>query len=160
MKEDQTAGQMVIKRPAGVTLAALGVLSIGLLNMVRFVQAIKQWDFLASLPAVSPLYPAVSGLIWCLAGLGIFWGLWRGLAWGQRLAPFFAVLYSLYFWVDQLIVDRRISLESPGAAWPFQLVANIILIGLLVWIVNRQGAKEFFGVIHERQSQDRAVEGA
>jgi hypothetical protein len=136
------------------------VLSIGILNLIRFVQAIEQWSFLASLPAVSPLYPALSGLFWCLVGLGLFWGLWRGLSWSYRLTPFFAVLYSLYFWIDRLVVDHRISLAPPDAAWPFQAGTNIILLGLLVWILNRRGAKTYFGVIHERQSENRAAQGA
>ncbi len=148
------------RRPVSVTLLALGVLSIGALNLIRFVQALEQWSFLASLPAVSPLYPALSGLVWCLVGLGLFWGLWRGLSWGYRLAPIFAVLYSLYFWIDRLVVDRRISLAPPGTAWPFQAVANILFLGLLVWILNRRGAKNYFGVIHERQSENRAAQGA
>jgi fucose 4-O-acetylase-like acetyltransferase len=57
------------KRPFSVTLFALAVLSIAVIHLVRFIQAIQQWEFLASWPGVSPLYLAVTGIVWLGAGL-------------------------------------------------------------------------------------------
>jgi hypothetical protein len=136
-------------RPLSVTLLALGVLIIAWLNMVRWVQAVRQWSFLTSLPVVSPLYPLLSGLFWTLAGLPLFWGLWRGLRWAYRLAPLCAGLYTLYFWIDRLVVGQGISLQWNNFAWPFQAGINLLLLGSLAWILSRSRTKAFFGVVHE-----------
>ena len=63
-----------LPRPFGVTLLALGVLSISVLNLVRLVLVISRWQFLSSLPGVSPLYIALTGLIWGVSKHGGIFG--------------------------------------------------------------------------------------
>ena len=50
------------KRPFLVTLLAVLVLFISCINLIRLIEAIRTWDFLVSLPGVSPLYIALTGL--------------------------------------------------------------------------------------------------
>lgn len=54
-------------RPRRVTLLCLGVLIIVSLNLTRLILTIKNWDFLAGWSGVSPLYIALTGLVWTLA---------------------------------------------------------------------------------------------
>ena len=63
-----TTQQRKKKRPFLVTLLALVVLIIASTNLIRLIGSIRMWDFLASLPGVSPLYIALTGLFWVLVG--------------------------------------------------------------------------------------------
>ncbi len=93
---DAPASTSPRKRPLSVTLLALFVLTIACVNLVRWIQALKQWSFLASLPGVSPFYIFITGLVWALAGLSIFTGLWLGLRWAPAGTRIVILLYSLY----------------------------------------------------------------
>ena len=57
-----TTEQQLKKRPFLVTLLAVLVLIISCINLIRLIEAIRMWDFLASLPGVPPLYIALTGL--------------------------------------------------------------------------------------------------
>jgi len=133
-------------RPAGVTLLALGVLSIAGLNLLRGQQAIVAWDFLQSLPRVSPLYLASSGLVWGLLGLPLAWGLWRGYRWTPRFTLLFVGLYTLYFWLDRLLLTT----EGLGVNWPCMAAINIIVILYTWWTLTRPKTRAYFGVRHDR----------
>jgi hypothetical protein len=133
-------------RPFSVTILALGVLTIAGFNLIRFYQAIRLWDFLSEFPNVSPLYLAASGLVWGAAGLALAWGLWRGYAPARRLTLIFAVVYTLYNWIDRLWVSK------PGlsANLPFSAGVNLILLLITTWILTRPRVLAFFGAMHER----------
>ena len=53
-------------RPASVTLVALGVLTIASLRLIRLVLAVLDWDFIGTLPGISPVYLVLSGLLWAV----------------------------------------------------------------------------------------------
>ncbi len=133
-------------RPLSVTLLALGVLTIAGFNLIRFLQAVQLWDFLAKFPTVSPLYLASSGLLWGATGLALAWGLWRGRSWARLFTGIFALAYTLYHWIDRLWIS------NPGltANLPFSAGLNLILLSLTAWILTRPGARTFFGAMHER----------
>lgn len=135
------------RRPFAVTLLAVLVLTIAALFLLRLVQAIAWWDFLAGLPEISPLYLVLTGLLWSLAGLPLAWGLWRGYAGAPRAARLLALAFTGYFWLE------RIWLANPDgtmANWPFSAAASAILLALVFWILARPGVKAFFG---ERDEQ-------
>src|SRR4030042_4223594 len=81
--QEETASTR-ISRPASVTILAIGVLIITVINLVRLILSIRDWEFLASWPGVSPLYITLTGLIWTLTGLILLWGLWREKNWAPR----------------------------------------------------------------------------
>jgi hypothetical protein len=133
------------KRPLSVTFLALGVLTLAGFNLLRFIVSLQQWDFLDSLLSVHPLYIATTGLVWAAAGLVLTWGLWFGRGWSVRGAQAGVLLYSLYYWLDRLLVAS----VSGGYNWPFAVGVNIVLVGLVFWILSNRKAKAFFGAMHD-----------
>lgn len=134
-----------VPRPFRVTLLALGVLSIAVLNLFRLVQTIQEWSFLSGLLTIPPLYLALSGLGWGLVGLVLAGGLWLGRPWAPRLTRLASLAYCLYYWLDRLL------LVNP-AIWrtnlPFTAGATLILLIIVLWILSVRKVKAFFGEIY------------
>lgn len=148
---NQSPGPRVV-RPAGVTLLALGVLSIAGLNLVRFILTITRWHFLNNLPGLSPLYLALSGLIWSLVGIPLFWSLWRGLGWAPRLLETVMLTYAAYYWLDRIFLEEHMVSGTQGTLeaflplnWPFTITITALIMLITVWILSRQRTKDFFG---------------
>jgi hypothetical protein len=113
------------------------------LYLLRFIRTVQQWAFLEDLLDLSPLYLAATGLLWGAAGLILGWGLWRGWRRAPALTLLAGLAYSLYFWLDRLLVGSG----GPGTNWPFAAAVNLVLLGLAAWIVSRQRARAFFQTI-------------
>lgn len=139
-------GRSHTKRPLIVTSFAVAVLTISVLNLIRFIQAIRLWEFLSDLPGVSPVYLAASGLIWALLGLPLTWGLWRGNARAPAATRILIVTYCIYEWVERFIMAR---MGSQLVNWPFILVFTLIILGVIFWGLSRENVKAFFGERHE-----------
>lgn len=140
------------QRPFSVTLLALGVLTIASLNLVRLIQAVRQWSFLASLPAESPLYLVLTALIWMAAGGPLVWGLWTGKQWAPSRCYTFVLAYTVYFWWERLFLFGRPNggLDAPSLAYLpgqglFLAVATILFLVFVLWTLRRPGAKKYFG---------------
>ena len=130
-------------RPFRVTLLAVGVLTIASLNLLRLVEAVRQWRFLTSLTGVSPMYLALTGLIWASIGLPLFWGLWRGHARAAKSAPSYVLVFGLYYWLDKIwIANRAISLTN----WP--VTAALTVIGLIYtfWALRTRASRDYFEI--------------
>jgi hypothetical protein len=112
-------------RPFFVTLLTVMVLIISSTNLVRFIEALSEWDFLSSLPRVSPSYLAASGLLWTLVGLPLIWGLWRGHPQARKAARILALAYTLYYWVDRILVESAVGRPANG---PFAFGLTIVLL--------------------------------
>jgi hypothetical protein len=132
------------KRPFSVTLLAIGVLSIAGLHLIRFMQALQQWQFLESLPGVSPLYLAVTGFVWAAAGLFLVISLWLGARPAPRATLAAAAAYALYNWADRIFAANVSLSVYEGFAWPFRLAGTFVLLGLVFWILSRPAARTFF----------------
>jgi hypothetical protein len=130
---------MKANRPTRVTLAVIGVLSIAALNLLRFVQAIQQWDFLASLPGASPLYITLTGLLWFVTGLPLGLALWFGINWGRLGLLVWAPAYVVYAWFDRLFVS-----SLAFTAWPFWLFMTVLILGLVYRSFTRGKGRAFF----------------
>jgi hypothetical protein len=117
------------------------VLIVAVLNLVRLSQSLVSWKFLETLLPVSPVYLAVTGLVWGTLGLLAAWRLWQGQAWARWFGLAFMVSYSVYYWVDRLFFPGY-----PGRNfnWQFSAVMNFLLIALSVWILAQPKAKRFF----------------
>jgi hypothetical protein len=125
------------------------VLTISVLNLIRFIQAIRLWEFLSDLPGVSPVYLAASGLIWTLLGLPLSWGLWRGNARAPTATRLLCVAYFIYEWIELIFMAR---LGSQPVNWPFFLAFTLIVLGVIFWGLSRRNVKAFFGERHEPSS--------
>ena len=128
-------------RPLRVTLLAVGVLTITSLHLLRLVEAVRQWQFLTGLPGVSPVYQALTGLIWASAGLLLFWGLWRGHARAARFAPGYLLAYALYYWLDRIfIANPAISLAN----WPVTAALTIVGLAYMFWALRARASRNYF----------------
>ena len=124
----------VPRRPRRLTLLALGLLVLACLNLTRAVLAVRDWDFLNQWAEVSPLYLMISGLIWTIAGMRGWSGLWWLKRWGAGFTRGLALVFSLYTWLERLFL-----LDRPAKALVFQpiLPANwIFLAGLNILVLT------------------------
>lgn len=135
------------KRPLPVTLLALSVLSFAAIHLVRFGSALAEWSFLANLPlSVSPAYLAATGLIWGLVGLALYPGLWFGKQWAKKIVFLAALVYGLYYWLEQMLI-----MDSPlrNSNWPFKIFLSVFLLALVAWVIRRPATRTYFGETHE-----------
>ena len=143
------------RRPFSVTLLVIGVLSLTSLHLARFYLALRQWQFILASPAeISPLYLAVSGLIWGLAGLPLAWGLWRGQRWARKTLIGFGSIYAVYYWVERILLVRK---PAANSNWPFMLGLTIVLLLFTIWTLTRPRARAFFGEVHAERPQDQGI---
>jgi len=128
-------------RPIRVTLLAVGVLTIASLHLLRLVEVVRQWQFLTDLNGVSPVYQALTGLIWASAGLPLFWGLWRGQASAARFTPGYLLVFALYYWLDRIwIANRAISLAN----WPVTAALTVTGMAYTFWALRAQASRKYF----------------
>lgn len=136
----------VRKRPFLVTLLAVVVLSITIINLVRFVNTLRLWNFLASFPGISPPVLAITGLFWVIIGTLLFWGLWTGKSSTPQATRVLTVVYLGYQWLERILSVRAGNdLEN----WPFAVSMTLIVLIFIFWTLSRSGAKTFFGEMHE-----------
>ena len=148
-------------RPASVTILVIGVLIITVINLIRLLLGIREWEFLASLPGVSPLYIALTGLIWTLTGSILIWGLWRAKGWAPRLMQAVALTYALYYWLDHVfLVDHPLS-GANGATrallpinWSFAAGVSVVCLVYTAWVLSRRKVKAYFGQEETKAGQE------
>lgn len=124
-------------RSTSITLLALFFLWLAAWNGLRFGETIFFWKTLVIYGA-NPLYIAISGGVWFIAGLLLVWGLWFGKTWGWPAALAGTVGYNAWYWFDRLV------LQKPHANWPFALIVNIVLLLLILTILFAPGTRRFF----------------
>jgi predicted permease len=135
-------------RPIGVTILALFVLFTALWSSLRLGEAIFLWKSLAEYGA-HPLYIAISGGVWLIAGLFLVWCLWQGKAWGWVAAFSGTVGYASWYWFDRLVLQRL------HANWPFALVATAVFLFFILFILSSHSTRRFFQRDdHERKSEN------
>jgi len=141
------------KRLWSVTLLALGVLILTVINLIRFVLSIRYWGFLANRMGVSPIYLTLTGFVWGVAGLFVLWGLWKAKNWAPRLMQAVALTYALYFWLDHIFLMEHTVIGASGAVrvllpsnWQFSAGVTVVSLAYMVWIFNRAKVKAYFGL--------------
>jgi hypothetical protein len=138
----QTGDRSPGPRPWQITLLSWVYLLISGFHLLRFVLVLGKIDLLRRLALeISPLYLAVDGLIWGLAGLILALGLRQGKSWSPRAVVVLSLVYTLAFWVD------RIWIAEPGSfsvRWPINLFLTIISLGLMMLTLVQKSSQEFF----------------
>ncbi len=152
-------------RPGSVTLLAVGVLIITILNFYRLILSILHWKFLASWPGVSPIYIAMTGLIWSMAGAVLLWGLWGAKTWAPGLMQAVALTYACYYWLDHLFLVAHPVSDAAGAAhaflpvnWPFALVVTVVSLSFVAWTLRRPQVKAYFELVKSNHTPDQATD--
>ena len=135
------SGQKV-RRPTGITILSVLYFLIGFFYLIKVIQSACQWPILQNLPiSVSPIYLAVDGIIWCLAGLVLGVGLRKGKSWSRPAALVISTLYSLVFWADRLWIAQP---EGLALRWPVNLVLTISILGSIFLVLNHKTSQPFF----------------
>jgi len=148
-EKDQDLGNLLQnrKRPFLVTLLALLVLSITIIYLVRLINSITLWKFLAALPGISPLYLALTGLILTLVGALLFFGLWTGNPRAPRATRVLTVAYLSYQWLEWI---QSVRVGNEFENWPFAAGMTLFVIIFIFWTLSRSDAKTFFGDMYEQ----------
>ena len=133
-------------RPFVVTILALAVLYVAAENFLRLVQSISLWDYLSGLLDFSPAYLTLSGLVWGGVCSWLAWGLWRGLPWAPRFMMWGFLFYSIYYWIDRLLLPGH---TSRNINWVFTLILHSLLFIGIFWILSRQKSRHYFGETYE-----------
>ena len=125
---------MLRKRPFGVTLLLWLVLSLSVWGVVRLLAALRWWDVLNEFGAsLGPVYLAITGLGWALAGGVLLWGLFSGKPWARLAIPASIILWLTGYWIERMLF------EASRANLPFALTATILLsVVTLVSALNRK----------------------
>lgn len=140
LASDESRLSTLQSRPSTVTLLALGGLSIGGINLLRFVEAVRQWRFLETLLGVHPLYLAASGLVWGTVWIVLTGGLWEGRRWAPLATRLAALAYSLYYWTDRLLL----SAGGLRTNWPFSAGLNLLLLMAVFLVFQGRRERAFF----------------
>jgi hypothetical protein len=153
----------IYKRPWSVTLLAAGVLIIAAINLIRLALSIRYWSFLSSRSGISPLYLALTGLIWSAAGLSLLWGLWKAKKWAPKLMQAVGLTYALYYWLDHIfLMDHPVSGVTPAFRamlpinWQFSAGVTVISLFFMVWTFGRARVKSYFNVAETEAGQSQA----
>src|ERR1700690_1126640 len=123
--------QIHSKLPLRITLLLWLVLIITSWNMVRLATSIGWHVTLETYaPWPGPFYIGLTGAIWSLIGMVLFWGFLISASWTRLALLIGGYLYSIWFWVDRLFVQSQVR-----ANWLFDLLATIILLGFATAVV-------------------------
>ena len=143
---------MRLRRPFSVTLVALLVLTLAVMKLIRLVLVMQSWAFYGGLLSFSPIYLAISGLLWAVIGLPLAAGLWFGLSWASIFTRVGSLVYTFYYWLEYfLLVNTRGRQQN----WAYLLFANIAVLIWIYWVLSRDKAKIYFGVDNERRSENQ-----
>jgi hypothetical protein len=154
-----------IKRPFSVTVLMVGVLLITVLNIIRFLLSISYFGFLNSRLAISPIYLVMTGFVWGLGGLCLFWSLWKVKSWAPMLMQAIALTYALYFWLDWIFLSEHPVSGAPSAvgvllpgSWVFSAGITVIALAYVAWIMNRAKVKLYFSSSDSRDNPSQEVD--
>jgi hypothetical protein len=137
-----------LERPFGITILALFVLCLTAWNGLHLGVAISFWNTLRQYNAQpEPLYIAVTGGFWLLAGIPLFWGLWRGYSWARNVTLITAAIYMSWYWFDRLAIQ-----PIPHSNWPFVLSVNILILVFTAIVLFNPQSTFFF---KQRETHDR-----
>jgi hypothetical protein len=124
-------------RPSRVTVLAVLSFCFTLWNAVRLGEDIFFWKILLEY-GTHPLYIALSGGVWLIAGLFLTWGLWYGKKWAWLAAVIITLCYASWYWIDRLLLQR------PHSNWLFSLIATGALLFIIFSILLSRRTKRFF----------------
>jgi hypothetical protein len=134
---------MIFNRPWIVFVQFVSGLLFSFAAWIRFAEALKLWDFLKGLPlAVSPLYHAVSGLIWGLAGLVVCFWVWQGSSKAPAALRILSVTFALYYWTNQFLVMTS---DIRQTNWVFTGSVTVILVLFVFLSLKPAVVKDFYG---------------
>lgn len=136
-----------MRRPFSVTILLYLVLCLTAWSGLRLVSTIQWWGTLDEYAApAGPVYIAITGGAWLVAGAGLLWGMWQAKSWIRVALLGVGAGFDAWYWCDRLL------LQTPRANWPFALGATFLLLILVIICIAHPGTKEYF-IKRERHGQ-------
>lgn len=139
------------RRPFGVTLFLWMVLTLSAWGAIRLLAALRWWGILYEFDArLSPLYLAITGAGWVLAGGVLLWSVWSRKAWAHWAIPLSISLWLAEYWIE------RSFYQSSRANLSFALIASTLLLSVTAIITFNQNTRQFFirSEEHEQPNKD------
>jgi hypothetical protein len=130
------------KRPLSVTLTAVLILSLALINGWRFVALGGQLELLLQLGgSLDPRWRMGFALVWAALFLETAAAIWRRRSHSRQVAPLILFLYAVYelsllAWFVRSPVARQ--------GWPVDLLFYLLAVGWSYWALNRPAARSYF----------------
>jgi hypothetical protein len=130
------------KRPVSVTLTAVLIFTLALINVWRFVALSGQLTLLLELGgSIDPRWRMGLALVWAVLLLDTAAAIWRRRARSRTVAPLILFLYATYelnllAWFVQSPVARQ--------GWLADLLFYLLAIGWSSWALNRTAARSYF----------------
>ena len=136
------------KPPFRVTLLLCLVLIFTVWNGLRLWTAIAWQDVLDEFSAqpISTI-TAVSGAIWMVTGIILFWIIWKKKAWGAKLLIGASAGYTIWYWSERAIW------HNPHPNWPFAVIVNLVLIFFILFTT-----KTLTREAHERKIENPEID--
>ena len=126
------------KRPPGVTLLLWLVLTMVVWGALRFCAALRGWEVLVEFESsLSPLYLAVTGAGWGVAGGVLLWSMFSGKLWMRPVIIASATIWLLQYWIERLFF------QSPRANLPFAIAGSILLFSVVLVCSLHKSAKDY-----------------
>ena len=127
------------KRPFGVTLLVLMVLSLLAWGVIRFFASLRWWAVLVEFrSSISPLYLSITGAAWGVGGCVLLWSMFVGKKWIPR-----AILTSILVWLIEYWIER-VFFESARANLPFAVVGSVLVISITLISALHKSTQNFF----------------
>lgn len=134
--------------PVSVTIVAMLVLSLTIINTIRAGAAITRWGILREFePHPGPLYILLTGLAWAVTGGVMFIALGRRRAWARTGLSAAAALYCAYVWADRLIFQAG----QPRANVPFSVTITIVGLACVLFVLWSPAGRNF---LDKREGHD------
>jgi hypothetical protein len=114
------------KRSLFLTALFVAFLIQSWMGWLRLFASLNQWGLLTSYGAhPGPLYLAISGGAWGMAGLAAALGLWFRWRWAAWAVRVIVIVSSAWYWVDRIVLG--VSPERLTNT-PFAAVINLLAI--------------------------------
>ena len=135
-------------RPPGIKFLSILYFLIGLFHLLKLSHVLFKWSILKELPlTIAPAYLTADSLVWCVAGIILAWGLWKGKSWSSSAVLALSFLYSLVFWIDRIWIAEP---EGLAQRWPVNLFLTIIGLGMILLILRRKSSQDYFHKNHAK----------
>lgn len=137
-----------MKRPFLATLSGFLVLIVICWNLLQAWTYLDWMDVLTEFSArVAPGLGAGTAIIWAAAWGFILWGIWQKKAWGAKLLPILAVIYTACNWLEWMLWT------SPPSNIIFAVIVNVIWLTILI-VASKTLAREAY----ERNIENPEIE--
>jgi hypothetical protein len=127
------------------------VLCLSVWGLLRLLATLRWWSVLDRFDSrLSPIYLAVTGAGWMVAGVVLLWSIGAGKRWAYLAVPI-----SIFAWLAEYWLER-IFFQDPRANLTFMIAITIAVAAMTLLITNNRKTKEFLlrSEEHEQSDQD------